>query len=116
MVQSGREKLVEIYNTSCARFLRRSAPRRYDHDALSIGNLFNCTLYNLFVKLLVLAFVIRGDFLVLVPSPLTSRIESNNLLITVYVHFSFLFASQFFFGKTSHSNDDEYDANLLLSS
>ena len=28
----GRKKLVEIYNTSCARFLRRNVGRRHDHD------------------------------------------------------------------------------------
>ena len=46
---------MEIYNTPCARFLRRSAARRQYHDVPSIGNLFNCTFYNLFVKLLFLA-------------------------------------------------------------
>ena len=51
----GRKKLVEMYNTSCARFLRRSAARRHDYDVPSIGKLFNCTLHNLFVKLLFLA-------------------------------------------------------------
>ena len=51
-----------------------------------------------------------------VPSPLTSKIESNNFLITSYVHFSFFFASQFFFGKTSHSNDYEYFLNMRVNS
>ena len=52
MVESGAKEIGgDIY----ARFLRRSAARRHDHDVLSIGNLFNCTLYNLFVKLLFLA-------------------------------------------------------------
>ena len=53
--QSGKYNKNIIYNTSCARFLRRSASRRHDHDVPSIGNLFNCTLYNLFLKLLFLA-------------------------------------------------------------
>ena len=55
MVKMGRNKLVEMYNTSYVRFLHCSAARRHDHDVSSIGNLFNCTLYNLFVKLLFLA-------------------------------------------------------------
>ena len=59
MVLDKKNYLNFIFKISKIMFLRRSvvtaAARRHDHHVLSIGNLFNWTLYNLFVKLLFLA-------------------------------------------------------------